>query len=148
MFTFNGRTSRHYAILPLLYTCMFQKIPGLCRGRDIPSKRTGVIIDTFKTESKCCAKIIQLEANVLDSGLCDSVRLKSASAFDEGAPALNGTGAARTATGVRKETASRRDGMINIWRNLSGLSERRMGWRPAWRSYWSRCHFIPQTGVI
>ena len=79
---------------------------------------------TFKTESKYCAKIIQLEANVRDNWL--SVRLKSPS-FNEGDRTLNGTGAARTATGVRKETASRRDGMINIWRALSGLSERRVG---------------------
>ena len=62
--------------------------------------------------------------------------------------ASSGTGAARTATRVRNERASKRDGMmINIWGAL-GLPERGVGWRPAWRSYWFRYHFIPETWVI
>ena len=68
-----------------------------------------------------------------------STRLKSA--FIVGARALRGMGAARTTTCVRKEVASRMDLMINIWR---GLSKRVMGWRPAWQSYCSWCHFIPE----
>ena len=71
-----------------------------------------------------------------------SIRLKSASLLNEGARALSGMGAARTATCVRKEIASRRDEMINIW---GGLSKREVGWRPAWRPYWSRRDFIPET---
>ena len=64
-----------------------------------------------KVGSKCC-EIIQ--ANVR---WFLSARLKSA---------LSGIGAARTATCVRKETASRR-GRINIWRALSGLPEGGVG---------------------
>ena len=75
-------------------------------------------IINIKVGSKCC-EIMQ--ANV------PSPRLKSASSFHEGARALSGIGAARTATCVRKETASRREGMINIWRALSGLPEGGVG---------------------
>ena len=58
--------------------------------------------------------------------LPSSARLKNASSVNEGARAMMGTllsgiGAARTATCVRNETPSRRDGMINIWRALSRL---------------------------
>ena len=44
-----------------------------------------------------------------------SARLKIASSFNESARASSGMGAARTATCERKETASMRDLMINIY---------------------------------
>ena len=64
---------------------------------------------------QCCAKIIQLEANVCDGRF--SVQLKSAS---EGARGLNGMGAARTVTCVRKEMVSMRDGTV-LGDNRSGF---------------------------
>ena len=75
----------------------------------------------------------------------DLARLKIASFFNESARASSGTGAARTTTCVKKETASMRDLMINIWK---GLCERGVGWRPAWESYCSWCDFIPEAGAI
>ena len=83
------------------------------------------LIVTFKTESKS-REIIQLEVNELSGEL--SVRLNNASSFNESARAFSGMGAARTATRVRKEIASKRDEMmINIWGALWGLSEGEMG---------------------
>ena len=47
-----------------------------------------------------------------------SERLKSALSLNEVSRPLSGIGAARTATCMRKQVASRKDLMINIWREL------------------------------
>ena len=76
--------------------------------------------------------IVQLLINAKDvSGLILPssllLRLKGASSFNESVRASSGMGAARTESCVRKETASRRDLMINIWRGEYGLKVE--GWR-------------------
>ena len=68
----------------------------------------------------CIVEMISYQLNTKDTNVLvrevpsESPQLKITSPFNEGARASSGMGAARTATCVRKETASMRDLIINI----------------------------------